>query len=103
LFYFVSMEVTDEMFDHLAKLARLQFTAAEKAELKTDLQKMISFVNQLQAVDTTGVEPLTHMGYTTNALREDKVGGMISKDAALQNAPAKNNDFFTVPKVITQQ
>jgi aspartyl-tRNA(Asn)/glutamyl-tRNA(Gln) amidotransferase subunit C len=103
LFYFVYMEVTNEMIDHLAKLARLEFSAEEKTELKTDLQKMISFVDKLQEVDTTGVEPLTHMGSAMNALREDDIGGMIGKEEALLNAPVKDADFFKVPKVITQQ
>jgi aspartyl-tRNA(Asn)/glutamyl-tRNA(Gln) amidotransferase subunit C len=97
------MEVTDEMFDHLAKLARLEFSAEERDEIKSDLQKMISFVERLQKVDTTGVEPLTHMGSAINALREDAISGMITKDEALKNAPLKDENFFKVPKVITQQ
>lgn len=97
------MKVTDEMFDRVARLARLSFTAEERAEIKADLQKMISFVERLQQVDTAGIEPLTHMGSAINALREDIPGGMISKAAALQNAPLKDEHFFKVPKVITRK
>lgn len=96
------MEVTDQLIDHLASLSKLSFSDSEKAELKTDLQKMISFIEKLQELDTTGIEPLTHMGASLNALREDEVKGMISREEALMNAPVKDNQFFKVPKVINQ-
>jgi len=103
LFYFVTMEVTDQLIDHLARLSKLSFNETEKQELKADLQKMISFVDKLQELDTTGVEPLTHMGYSDNALRADVVQGMVGKAEALQNAPVKDEQFFKVPKVINPQ
>jgi aspartyl-tRNA(Asn)/glutamyl-tRNA(Gln) amidotransferase subunit C len=97
------MEVTDQLIDHLAHLSRLQFSDTEKQELKTDLQKMISFVEKLQEVDTTGIAPLTHMGSSDNALRDDEVKGMISREEVLLNAPVKDHRFFKVPKVINPQ
>lgn len=97
------MEVTDQLIDHLATLSKLSFKAEEKQELKTDLQKMISFVEKLQELDTTGIEPLTHMGSSENALRNDEVKGMISREEALLNAPVKDDKFFKVPKVINPQ
>jgi aspartyl-tRNA(Asn)/glutamyl-tRNA(Gln) amidotransferase subunit C len=97
------MEVTDELIDHLAELSKLKFSEAGKSELKTDLQKMISFVEKLQELDTSGIEPLTHMGATINALREDNMHGMISREEAMLNAPVKDEKFFKVPKVINPQ
>lgn len=97
------MEVTDQLIDHLARLSRLSFNMEEKQELKTDLQKMIFFVEKLQELDTTGIEPLTHMGCSANALRKDEVKGMISREEALLNAPLKDDRFFKVPKVINPQ
>ena len=97
------MEVTDQLIDHLANLSRLKFSEAERVELKVDLQKMITFVQKLQEIDTTGIEPLTHMGSVLNALRSDEVGGMISREEALLNAPVKDHQFFKVPKVINPQ
>lgn len=94
------MEVTEEMLDHLARLSRLSFSGPEKQELKNDLQKMIGFVDKLRQLDTTGIEPLTHMGFAGNAWREDEVKGMISREEALMNAPGKNEQYFKVPKVI---
>jgi len=94
------MEVNDAMVDKLAHLARLKFDASEKEEIKKDLQKMIAFVEKLNELDTTGVEPLLHINDEINVLREDEVKGSITREDALRNAPAHDEQFFKVPKVI---
>lgn len=94
------MEVTDELIDRLSNLARLEFDAAEKAEIRKDLQRMIGFVEKLGELDTTGVEPLVHLSPETDVLREDVPGGSVGRDAALANAPATDGTYFKVPKVI---
>lgn len=94
------MEVNDAMVDKLAHLARLKFNEAEKQEIKTDLQRMIVFVEKLNELDLENVEPLLHMSNETNVLREDEVKGSVSRDEALKNAPVHDEQFFKVPKVI---
>jgi len=94
------MEVNDALVDKLADLARLKFNEAEKASIKTDLQKMIQFVEKLNELDTTGVEPLLHMSDNVNVLRADEVKGSITRDEALKNAAKHDEQFFKVPKVI---
>ena len=94
------MEVNDTLVDKLANLARLQFNDIEKAGIKNDLQKMIQFVEKLNELDTTGVEPLLHMSDNVNMLREDEVKGNISREEGLKNAPLHDQQFFKVPKVI---
>jgi aspartyl-tRNA(Asn)/glutamyl-tRNA(Gln) amidotransferase subunit C len=94
------MEVNDALVDKLAQLARLKFEASEKEAIKNDLQKMIAFVEKLNELDTTNVPPLLHMTTETNVLREDKLGGSISREEALKNAPLHDEKFFKVPKVI---
>lgn len=94
------MIVTEEMIDHLAHLARLRFDGEEKEAIRKDLEQMIGFIEKLQEVDTTGVEPLMHMGFEINKLREDEVKGSITRAEALQNAEHHNEEFFLVPKVI---
>jgi aspartyl-tRNA(Asn)/glutamyl-tRNA(Gln) amidotransferase subunit C len=94
------MEVNDEMVDKLANLARLQFKAEEKEGIKNDLQRMIQFVEKLNEVDTTGVEPLLHMSGQLNVLREDEVKGSVETAEGLKNAPVHDEQFFKVPKVI---
>ena len=98
--YFCSMEVTSEMIDRIARLARLEFPEEEKQALRTDLERMIEFVEKLKEVDTTGVEPLLHITEAVNVLREDEVKQTISKEEALLNAPVTDGNFFKVPKVI---
>ncbi|MEP6748773.1 MAG: Asp-tRNA(Asn)/Glu-tRNA(Gln) amidotransferase subunit GatC [Bacteroidota bacterium] len=94
------MEVTSELIDNLANLSRLKFSDGDKVEIKNDLQRMIAFVEKLQEVDTTGIEPLLHMTEEMNVYREDEVKGSMQKEIALANAPSANNDYFKVPKVI---
>jgi len=94
------MEVNDALVDKLSHLARLKFDASEKEEIKKDLQNMIAFVEKLNELDTTGVEPLLHMSDEVNVLREDEVKGSISREEALKNAPLHDEQFFKVPKVI---
>lgn len=94
------MEVNDALVQQLATLSRLEFSLEESTAIQQDLQRMITFVEKLSALDTTGVAPLLHMTEDANVLREDKVVPSISRDTALQNAPAANDQYFKVPKVI---
>lgn len=88
------------MINNLSHLARLNFTENEKLELEKDLTRMISFVEQLNEVNTAGIEPMLHMGNAANMLREDVQQGSVSREEALLNAPESDNEFFIVPKVI---
>ena len=96
------MEVNDALIENLANLARLQFNEEEKEEIKKDLQRMISFVEKLNELNTDGVEPLLHMTDEINVLREDELHGSVSRGEALQNAPLEDGVYFKVPKVIAQ-
>lgn len=94
------MEVNDLLIENLAKLAHLSFDEKEKAEIRADLQEMITFIEKLKEVNTDGVQPLLHMSGNTNMLREDIVQGSVSRDEALKNAPDTDGIYFRVPKVI---
>ena len=94
------MHVDDALVEKLCRLAMLQFDESEKEEIKSDLQKMIGFVDKLKELDTAGVEPLLHMSPNVNVLREDVVQDMVSREEALKNAPLHDEQFFNVPKVI---
>lgn len=97
---FVNMEINDGVFNQLAHLARLEFSETEKASIQHDLQRMVAFVEKLNELDTTGVDPLLHMSNSVNVWREDAVAGSVTREAALANAPAADGEFFKVPKVI---
>ena len=94
------MQVDDALIEKLAKLSLLQFNEAEKEEIKSDLQKMIGFVDKLQELDTTGIDPLLHMSEEVNVLRDDVPGNMLNREEALKNAPHHDGQYFKVPKVI---
>ncbi len=94
------MELTNEMIENLAALARLSVTEEEKAGLRKDLEKMIRFVDKLKELDVTNVKPVLHMSDATNVYREDLVQGSISREEGLKNAPDSDGTFFRVPKVI---
>ena len=98
--YICVMEVNDALVQKLARLARLRFDDAEKEEIKNDLQRMIAFVEKLNELDLEGIQPLMHMTDEVNVLREDEVSGSITREEALKNAPAHDEQFFKVPKVI---
>jgi aspartyl-tRNA(Asn)/glutamyl-tRNA(Gln) amidotransferase subunit C len=96
------MEINDDMVDKIAHLSRLYFTEAEKPAIKKDLQQMIQFVEKLNELDTTGIEPLLHMSDNVNVLREDEIKGSIDRETGLKNAPVHDEQFFKVPKVISK-
>lgn len=98
--YICLMEVNDDMIDKLAHLSRLKFAESEKPVIKNDLQKMIQFIEKLNELDTSDVEPLLHMSNNVNILRADEVSGSILREEGLKNAAVHNEHFFKVPKVI---
>lgn len=98
--YFCAMEINEAIVDKLATLSKLEFSPDEKKELILDLQNMLNFVNTLQKLDTSNVEPLLHITSNQNILRADEIAGKISLAQALSNANMKDEHFFKVPKVI---
>ena len=94
------MNIDAKMVDGLAHLSRLRFDDSEKESIRADLQKMVAFVEKLEKVDTTGVEPLLFISDAANVLREDIVQGSVSREEALLNSPVKDKVFFKVPTVI---
>lgn len=96
------MGITKKTVDKVAKLAKLQFTPEETAVIQKDLDKILAFVDQINKVDTSGVEPLTHLNKEVNVLREDDVEETITQQEALKNAPQKDSDYFKIPKVLSK-
>ena len=94
------MEISNTLIDKLAKLSRLHFDEEGKTAIRNDLEKMIGFVDKLNELDTSGVEPLMHINSNVNVLREDEVKQVFTRQQALMNASAKDEQFFKVPKVI---
>ena len=82
------------------ELARLEFNESEKQKLTHELNEILKYVEKLDELDTSNVEPLSHVIELSNVFRDDVVKPSISTEEALKNAPAKKDTFFRVPKVI---
>ncbi len=89
--------------DEIAHLARLEFKDEAKAEILNDINRMLTFVDKLNELNTDNVEPLIYMTEERNVMREDEPEITLTQKEALKNAPKKDSDYFKVPKVIDQQ
>lgn len=94
------MEVNNKLIQDIAKLSKLKFDDSAEEKMKVDLEKILAFVDKLNEIDTTGVDPLIYMSEEVNVLREDKVTEVTSQEDALKNAPEKDSDYFKVPTVL---
>jgi aspartyl-tRNA(Asn)/glutamyl-tRNA(Gln) amidotransferase subunit C len=94
------MAVTVSDVEHIARLAKLEFSEAEKERFTHQLNAILAYVEQLNKLDTSAVEPLSHVIDVENVFREDVARPGLTPPEALKNAPAKTEEFFKVPKVI---
>ena len=94
------MPVTIQDVEHVARLARLSFTDAEKGTLTAQLNQILAYMEQLDSLDTSAVEPLSQVIDLHNVFREDLHRPGVTAEEALRNAPARTGDLFRVPKAI---
>jgi aspartyl-tRNA(Asn)/glutamyl-tRNA(Gln) amidotransferase subunit C len=98
------MKLTPDDLKRIAHLARIAVSEADVAALQTQLNGVFGLIDELQAVDTKGVEPLSHpldvVADLAQRLREDRVTERDQRAANMANAPAQENGLFLVPKVL---
>ncbi len=94
------MPVTREDVERVAALARLRFSEEEKEQLIAQLNRILEYMEQLNRLNTDAVEPLSRVVELQNVFREDRLVPGLSREEALQNAPARTGEFFRVPKVL---
>lgn len=97
------MQVDDKLIDKLAHLSRLEFENDAKEEIKKDLNRILSFVEKLNELNTDNVEPLIYITDEVNVLRDDEVKQTITQEEALKNAPKHDSDYFRVPRVVEKK
>jgi len=85
---------------HIAKLARLKLTDSEVLLYQKDLNSILEYVETLRDLDAENVRPMSHVIPMKNVWREDKPGRTGKAEEILSNAPAREKDFFKVPKII---
>lgn len=95
------MAVTLEEVEHIAQLAKLRFSTAEKIKLQIELNTVLDYIDKLNELNLENVEPLENINESLeNVLREDETGPCLTRTEALKNAAAKTENFFKVPKVL---
>lgn len=94
------MTIDKQTIHKVADLARIAIEEKEVDTLMADMNKILTFMEQLNELDTTGVEPLVYMNAEENVWREDQVKQEISVADGLKNAAKHNENFFMVPKII---
>lgn len=94
------MAISREEVRHIAKLARLEFTEEEEEVLAGDMSRILDYMDMLNELDTSEVEPMTHVLDLAHVVRTDSVEKRISQEDALKNAPDTDGEYFRVPKVI---
>ena len=94
------MSLTAEQVDWVAHLARLELSAGERETMARQLTAVLDYVQQLQRVNTEGIEPLAHPLPVHNVFREDASQPSLPVADALANAPDRRGDFYGVPAVL---
>ena len=94
------MKITIDEVKYVSGLARLELQAEEAEAMTSQLDQILSYVDKLNELDTSQVEPTTHAISITNAFREDSLRESLSQEEALSNGPRQNGESFVVPKVI---
>ena len=92
--------IDDETMENVCILAKLSLTEEEKEKAKEDMQKMLDYVEKLDELDTTGVEPLSHIFGDENVFRDDVVTNGDHSSEMLANAPKAKENPYQVPKTI---
>ncbi|WP_299251207.1 Asp-tRNA(Asn)/Glu-tRNA(Gln) amidotransferase subunit GatC [uncultured Cytophaga sp.] len=95
------MNLDAKTIGKIAHLARLEFDETSLEAFSTDFNKMLTWINKLEEVNTDNVKPLVHMSAEVNVLREDIDKVTITHAEALLNAPKKDSDYFRVPKFLS--
>lgn len=92
--------ISDETIEYVGILAKLELSEEEKEQAKKDMANMLDYIDTLNELDTTGIEPMSHVFPVHNVFREDVVTNGDQKDEILANAPQKKSDSFMVPKTV---
>ena len=90
--------ISDETIEYVGILAKLELSQGEREQAKADMGRMLDYIDKLGELDTTGVEPMSHVFPVQNVFREDVVTNNDMREQMLLNAPAEKDGMFVVPK-----
>lgn len=92
--------ISDETIEYVGILAKLELSEEEKEQAKKDMGSMLDYIDKLNELDTTGIEPMSHISKLQNVFREDIVTNGDESKNTLRNAPGEKDNMFMVPKTI---
>ena len=90
--------ISDETIEYVGILAKLELSDEEKEKAKEDMGKMLDYIDKLNELDTSNVEPMSHVFPVNNVFREDVVTNCVERENILKNAPEEKDGAFVVPK-----
>lgn len=90
--------ITDETIEYVGILAKLELSDEEKEQAKTDMGRMLDYIDKLGELDTSQVEPMSHVFPVQNVFREDVVTNEDEREQLLSNAPQEKDGMFVVPR-----
>lgn len=90
--------ISDETIEYVGILAKLELSDEEKEQAKKDMGSMLDYIDKLGELDTTGVEPMSHVFPVHNVFREDVVTNTDNRENILKNAPEEKDGMFVVPR-----
>lgn len=94
------MKLNRKDVEHVALLSRLELSETELGKFTGQLDAILEYIDVLNQVDTSAVEPMAHVLEIRNVMRSDEVQPSLPREAALQNAPDAEDGFFKVPKIV---
>jgi aspartyl-tRNA(Asn)/glutamyl-tRNA(Gln) amidotransferase subunit C len=94
------MNISQQEVEYVAKLARLEITEAEKEAFSRQLSSILTYIEQLKGIETTGIEPTATVLDQTNVFRDDIVRPGLSAERALANAPEADEGYLRVPRIL---
>ena len=94
------MKITEEMVEYISVLSRLKPDAEEKVQMTAELEKIVSYMDVLNTLDTADMEPMSHVFPLKNVMREDAVRPSFPREELLKNAPGGDDEAFLVPKAV---
>lgn len=95
-------QISDEIIEYVGILAKLELSGEEKEQAKKDMGRMLGYIDKLGGLDTSGIEPMTHVFPVCNVFREDVATNGDGREETLANAPERSGDAFTAPRTFEQ-
>lgn len=96
----MAVDITSETIEYVSTLAKLNLNGEEREWAMRDMSRMLDYIDKLNELDTTGVEPVSHVFPVQNVFREDEVTNGDGSGDTLKNAPEEKENMFVVPRTV---